>query len=282
MLDEVVAQYKKLARAAKVEAGTINPKAVYVVEKSNPPRGSKEIARPISIWHHLREKRIPAEQIAVYTQTKQVPEEAEKIVALTALEPRHHHIIFNQALQEGWDDPEAYLCYFDEETKSYVRIQQIVGRVLRQPNAQHASNELLNTATLFVRVPNANYEEVIAQIKDELSLYTVDDGDPFGTPGIRLKTRIIRRSPLCRSSPSSGTSCVSRTTSSATQIWSPPQSGSSPKESARGRTRTWSPPASGGRAESLSQAMRIRPDSPRLRLTRGRRTVHSSGDGSSG
>jgi type III restriction enzyme len=189
MLDEVVARYKKLTKAVEGEGLALNAKAVYVVEKSNPPKGSKDLSRPVSIWHHLREKRIPAEQIAVYTQTRQVPEEAEKIASLTALEPRHHHIIFNQALQEGWDDPEAFLCYFDEETKSYVRIQQIVGRVLRQPNAQHAGNELLNTATLFVRVPNEKYEEVIGQIKKELSLYAVDEDDPFGSGGIRLKTR---------------------------------------------------------------------------------------------
>jgi type III restriction enzyme len=188
MLDEVVARYRKLVKAVDAEGLSIDPKAVYVVEKSNPPRGSKELPRPVSIWHYLREKRVPADQIAIYTQTKDVPEEAEKIAALTALEPRHHHIIFNQALQEGWDDPEAFLCYFDEKTKSYVRIQQIVGRVLRQPNAQHAQNESLNTATLFVRVPNESYDEVIGQIKKELSLYALDD-DPFGVAGIRLKTR---------------------------------------------------------------------------------------------
>jgi type III restriction enzyme len=189
MLDEVIGHYRKLVKAVAGEGVSINPKAVYVVEKSNPPRGSKEVARPVSIWHYLREKGVPAEQIALYTQTKQVPEEAEKIASLIALEPRHHHIIFNQALQEGWDDPEAFLCYFDEQTKSYVRIQQIVGRVLRQPNAQHAESELLNTATLFVRVPNEEYEEVIGEIKKELSLYAVDDDDPFGSGGIRLKTR---------------------------------------------------------------------------------------------
>jgi type III restriction enzyme len=189
MLDELVARYKRLVKVVNADGVSIDPKAVYVVEKSNPARGSNEMARPVSIWHYLRQKRVPAEQIAIYTQTKDVPEEAEKIASLTALEKRHHHIIFNQALQEGWDDPEAYLCYFDEETKSYVRIQQIVGRVLRQPNAQHASDEMLNTATLFVRVPNEKYDDVIAQIKRELSLYAVDEDDPFGTPGIRLKTR---------------------------------------------------------------------------------------------
>jgi type III restriction enzyme len=189
MLDEVLVRHRKLERAVKSESLSIDPRAVYVVEKSNPPRGSKEMARPVAIWHYLREKRVPAAEIALYTQTKEVPEEAERIASLTSLEPRHQHIIFNQALQEGWDDPEAFLCYFDEQTKSYTRIQQIVGRVLRQPNAEHATNDLLNTATLFVRVPNEKYEEVISQIKEELSLYAVDDADPFGSGGIRLKTR---------------------------------------------------------------------------------------------
>lgn len=189
MLDEVIERYRKLVKAAAAEDSTINPKAIYVVEKSNPPKGSKELARPVAIWHYLREKKLPADQIALYTQTKIVPEEAEKISSLTALENRHHHIIFNQALQEGWDDPEAFLCYFDEQTNSYTRIQQIVGRVLRQPLAQHSDNELLDTATLFVRVPNEKYDDVIKQIKRELSVYAVDDDDPFGTSAIRLKTR---------------------------------------------------------------------------------------------
>jgi type III restriction enzyme len=189
MLDEVVGHYKKLMKAVVSDGSAINPRAIYVVEKSNPPRGSKEMPRPVSIWHYLRSKRISADEIAIYTQTKEVPEEADKIASLSALEPRHHHVIFNQSLQEGWDDPEAYLCYFDEQTKSYVRIQQIVGRVLRQPNAQHSRNDLLNTATLFVRVPNDKYEEVINEIKAELGLYALDDEGGFAQPGIRLITR---------------------------------------------------------------------------------------------
>jgi type III restriction enzyme len=189
MLDEVVTLHKKLKRLSDKEGSSVDPKAIYVVEKSNPPRGSAELARPVAIWEYLREKKVPANEIALFTQTKAVPDHAEKISSLTALQPRHHHIIFNQSLQEGWDDPEAYLCYFDEQTNSYTRIQQIVGRVLRQPFAQHATSELLNTATLFVRVPNAKYSDVIKQIKDELSLYATDDDDPYGSSAIRLKTR---------------------------------------------------------------------------------------------
>jgi type III restriction enzyme len=189
MLDDVIERFKKLERAVAAERIGLSPKAVYVVEESNPRRGSKEVARPIAIWQYLQKKKVPADQIALYTQTKDVPDDAEKVSSLSALQHRHRHIIFNRALQEGWDDPEAYLCYFDGETNSYTRIQQIVGRVLRQPSSKHWKSDTLNTATLFIRVPNTRYEEIIDQIKKELSLYAVDETDPYGASAIRLKTR---------------------------------------------------------------------------------------------
>ena len=104
-----------------------------------------------------------------------MPEGAEKVSSLSGLHERYTHIIFNQSLQEGWDDPQAYVCYFDGVTRSYTRIKQIVGRVLRQPNARHANSELLNTATLIVNVPSSAYDSVIAELKAELRLYAPDD-----------------------------------------------------------------------------------------------------------
>ena len=131
MLDEVVATYKKIVRAG---CGATRAQSASRVRRRE-EQSTSWVAGDSATGEYLalppRLKKIPSEQIAIYTQTKDVPEESEKVVSLTALQPRHRHIIFNQALQEGWDDPEAYLCYFDEQTKSYVRIQQIVGRVLR-------------------------------------------------------------------------------------------------------------------------------------------------------
>lgn len=135
------------------------PKVLYVVESSNPRAGRGEIiARPVAIWDYLREKKIAADEIAVYTQTKVLPDEAERVSALSDLEARHRHIICNRALQEGWDDPEAYVEYFDDESSSYTRIAQIIGRALRQPGAQHFADDDLNTAYLYVRVANKTFQ----------------------------------------------------------------------------------------------------------------------------
>lgn len=190
-LDAALAALRALETAAKDEDASVTPRAIYVVEKSNPPRGSLEEPRPVVIWRHLREHGVPADQIAVFTDTRDLPKEAEKISSLSKLLPRHRHIIFNQSLQEGWDDPEAYVCYFDGVTRSFLRIRQIVGRVLRQPGAQRYASEALNTATLVLNTPSDAYEQILTDLRAELRLYAPED-EP-DRPAIRVKTR---RDPL--------------------------------------------------------------------------------------
>jgi len=186
-LDGALAALKRVQTAADDEGAPVTPRAIYVVERSNPPRGSQDEARPVAIWRHLRQRGVPADEIAIFTDTKTLPDDAERVTSLSQLEPRYRHIIFNQSLQEGWDDPEAYVCYFDGVTRSFVRIRQIVGRVLRQPSARRFTAEPLNTATLILQTPASAYETVVSELRAELRLYAPDDESAFAT--VRLKTR---------------------------------------------------------------------------------------------
>jgi type III restriction enzyme len=186
-LDGTLDALKQVEDAAASEGAGVTPRAIYVVEKSNPPRGSKEEARPVAIWRHLRTRGVPAEEIAIFTDTKELPEEARRITSLSKLSPDFRHIIFNQTLQEGWDDPEAYVCYFDGVTKSFLRIRQIVGRVLRQPSARRFASEALNTATLILQTPAESYEAVVGELRAELRLYAPENEPAFAA--VRLKTR---------------------------------------------------------------------------------------------
>src|SRR5215208_3450025 len=68
----------------------------------------------------------------------------------------YQHVIFNQSLQEGWDDPACYFAYIDKSMGSNVQIEQVIGRVLRQPEAKHYPTDILNTAHFFVRVDAKN------------------------------------------------------------------------------------------------------------------------------
>jgi type III restriction enzyme len=188
LLDSTVALHRELTEAARDEGASITPKALYVVERSN-PRRDEIISRPVAIWEHLRARGVPADEIAIYTQTKVVPDDAVRISSLAELQPHHTHIICNRALQEGWDDPEAYIEYFDDESNSYVRIAQVIGRALRQPGAHHYEDDRLNTSTLFVRVPNRTFEGIVEGLKAELALYALDEADPSASPSIRIRTR---------------------------------------------------------------------------------------------
>ena len=64
----------------------------------------------------------------------------------------YQDIIFNLALQEGWDDPACYLAYIDKSMGSNIQVQQIIGRVLRQYGAVHYGGPLLDSAHFFLRV----------------------------------------------------------------------------------------------------------------------------------
>jgi type III restriction enzyme len=47
---------------------------------------------------------------------------------------------------------QCYFAYIDKSMQSNVRVEQIIGRVLRQPGLQHVEAEILNTAHFYVRV----------------------------------------------------------------------------------------------------------------------------------
>jgi len=154
---------------------SITPKAIYVCrtnivegnanQRDDPNRPfAQRQAPPILIWKHLvNEKRVDPATIAVYTSAlrfdKDHPPPAEFVhfkggdsdyANFTA--GGYRHIIFNLGLQEGWDDPECYFAYIDKSMQSSIQIEQVIGRVLRQPGAQHYESEALNTASFYVRV----------------------------------------------------------------------------------------------------------------------------------
>jgi type III restriction enzyme len=50
--------------------------------------------------------------------------------------------------------------------QSTIQVEQVIGRVLRQPGAQHYEAEVLNTANFYVRVDS---KTVFADVVDEVS-----------------------------------------------------------------------------------------------------------------
>lgn len=182
MLADVVRRRNELEKAFAIADARVTPKAIYVVEKSN---SSKEAEpRPVAIWRTLVQKcKVNPDSIAVCTNTRELPKEATRVSSIDQLSEAFTHIIFNKKLQEGWDDPTVYCCFFDGRTESATRIQQVIGRALRQPNMTHHGDEDLNTAFFFLNCPNEALERITDELKEELRIYKgdddADDFEPF-------------------------------------------------------------------------------------------------------
>lgn len=190
-VSEMLADFREAEADAQAERLSFRPKAIYVCNTNmladdasvsdNPqqPFGHRQ-APPILIWRYLTEQcHIPSEQIAVYADLrthKDYPLPPDFTLfsggdgdyeAFTA--GNYRHIIFNQSLQEGWDDPATYFAYVDKTMESKVQITQIVGRVLRQPGAKHYESDRLNAAHFYVRVDrNDTFSEVVAEVRKGL------------------------------------------------------------------------------------------------------------------
>jgi len=106
------------------------------------PRGKEDATTFQKLKEQLVGGGIPKEQIAI--KTADVNE--LKNVNLLSRECEIRYIITVNALKEGWDCPFAYVLATLANKTSKVDVEQIVGRILRQPYAEQHSQPLLNNA----------------------------------------------------------------------------------------------------------------------------------------
>lgn len=190
-VSEMYGELQEAASEAEALGLDFKPKAIYVsqtnVVADNPNQTDSHTqpfaqrqAPPILIWRHLVETLgVDASTVAVYADLKTdkdypLPDEFilfkgkdKDYDTFTAGD--YQHIIFNQTLQEGWDDPAVYFAYIDKSMNSKVQVTQVIGRVLRQPGAEHYSTERLNSAHFFVRVDkNSVFNDTIEEVRKEL------------------------------------------------------------------------------------------------------------------
>jgi type III restriction enzyme len=113
-------------------------------------------------------QRIPAEQIVVATGEEHGLEDIDAKYPLGIADPACpvRFIITQKALAEGWDCPHAYILVSMAAVHSSTAVEQLLGRVLRQPEARHFENAALNRAYAFV--VSANFAETAAQLRERL------------------------------------------------------------------------------------------------------------------
>jgi type III restriction enzyme len=153
-LADAIARREALHQLAEVErlqgAAYLRPLALI---QSEPRRQGVETldyerVRAELVGNH----RIPAEEIAVATGEEKgldrIAADYPQGIADPACPVKY--IITQKALAEGWDCPSAYVLVSMAALHSATAVEQLLGRVLRQPGARRRSHPALNQSYAFV------------------------------------------------------------------------------------------------------------------------------------
>ena len=123
------------------QAGYIRP-IVLVQAESDTKENSETFTK---IKEKLVSYGVPKSQIAIKTA------DVNELKGVDLLSPscEIRYIITVNALKEGWDCPFAYILASIANKKSKIDVEQILGRILRQPYAKQVPFRLLNNAFVF-------------------------------------------------------------------------------------------------------------------------------------
>lgn len=116
----------------------------------------------------IENHRVPADEIIIATGEERGLEkiDANYLLGIADKACPVKYVITQQALAEGWDCPSAYILVSMAELHSATSVEQLLGRVLRQPDARRRSNQALNQSYAFV--VSRNFSDTAAALRDRL------------------------------------------------------------------------------------------------------------------
>jgi type III restriction enzyme len=111
---------------------------------------------------------IPASEIIVATGEEKGLEQIDADYKLGIADPTCpvKFVITQKALAEGWDCPFAYILVSMASLHSATAVEQLLGRILRQPDARHREARALNQSYAFV--VSRNFAETASALRDRL------------------------------------------------------------------------------------------------------------------
>lgn len=110
----------------------------------------------------IEELKLPENQIVVATGTTRGLDDLD----LAARNCPVRYVITVQALREGWDCPFAYVLCSLQKMTSATAVEQLLGRVLRMPQARRRGREALNRA--YAHVCAAEFSSAAHALADRL------------------------------------------------------------------------------------------------------------------
>ncbi|MGS1013228.1 DEAD/DEAH box helicase [Rhodanobacter sp. UC4452_H20] len=111
---------------------------------------------------------VPEDEIVIATGETRGLEAVEKGYALGVADEHCpvKYVITQQALAEGWDCPSAYVLVSMAELRSSTAVEQLLGRILRQPQAKARASVMLNQSYAFV--VSRDFGQTAGALRDRL------------------------------------------------------------------------------------------------------------------
>ena len=164
VINDAIHLQKRLEEYANIEkAHTGRYIRPIVLFQAQPNIKGKENETYNIIRQKLIDKGIPPEQIAIKTSKI---DEIGKVKLMSPACPIRFIITVN-ALKEGWDCPFAYILASLANKTSRVDVEQILGRVLRQPYQSRTESPYLNNS--YVLTSSNDFRQVLDNIVSGLN-----------------------------------------------------------------------------------------------------------------
>ena len=156
-LERLEAEARALERS---EGRYIRPIAVVRVERTGKDQQDGEHVHAEDVREYLiRNLGVPADSVRVKSAVNDELGREDLLSEFSQV----RWIITKAALMEGWDCPFAYLLVMLDNTQAQRAITQLVGRVMRQPDARRTQREALDQC--YVYCWNTDVGAAVQQVK---------------------------------------------------------------------------------------------------------------------
>jgi len=145
-----------LAKRDELEAHTKKLKGEYIrpiaLLQAQPKSKVRSTVTVEDLKQMLLDRNIPESQIKIKTS------EVDELEGVDLFDKKNEvrYILTVSALSEGWDCSFAYVLISVANLGAKVAVEQIIGRVIRMPNAKRKVDEALNRSYVFASAANFN------------------------------------------------------------------------------------------------------------------------------
>lgn len=171
VIDSALHLQRRLELMAMQETNGNYIRPIVLFQAESKQQGAEDRETFEKVKQTLLDLKIPEEQIKIKTA------EIDELKGVDLMSPDCpvRYIITINALKEGWDCPFAYILASLADKSSAVDVEQIVGRVLRLPNATRNSHDILNLS--YVLTASAKFQETLDNVVKGLNHAGFSDRD---------------------------------------------------------------------------------------------------------